>query len=539
METADMSDSTVNVNGSDELKNLYQLARSARDSGDDEQAFEYYLEIGKKDPNSWEALLYMFYYPKLLTPTSEILSAGEEVAEFPSVVLNIIKKHVENQDEQIAAVKEVAYRCLSLSEWFFEYGKRIQSEDVRGALRCFTHAYAISLMLGDFIDNRFGDYEELHEESVRAWKDSIEKIRLIDTIFGLPINEGTERTVQECTSQIQKYDSSYQAPPHNVAATDSSSNTKNSDEMENLYQLARQARDNDDNENAHEYYSMIAEKDPTSWEALLYIVYYTMLKSPNSEIESAGEKIIEYSSAIFDTIKNHVENRDEQIVAVKEAAYRFQSLSSDFFHRGGNMIVSERDMAHGICVSAYAIGLMIGNIMDNKFGDYEELHEEIVKMWRFAITYLRLTDSIFDLPVSEYSEKTVQEYTAKIHKYDSSYQPPSAKIKKYDSSYQPPSVRTTTAPNTKSGGCYVATAVYGSYDCPQVWTLRRYRDNTLAETWYGRVFIRTYYAVSPTIVKWFGDTVWFKNLWKGRLDRMVSALQEKGVEGTPYEDKNW
>ena len=35
-----------------------------------------------------------------------------------------------------------------------------------------------------------------------------------------------------------------------------------------------------------------------------------------------------------------------------------------------------------------------------------------------------------------------------------------------------------------SGGCYVATAVYGSYDCPQVWTLRRYRDDTLAETWY-------------------------------------------------------
>src|SRR5699024_12626084 len=23
-----------------------------------------------------------------------------------------------------------------------------------------------------------------------------------------------------------------------------------------------------------------------------------------------------------------------------------------------------------------------------------------------------------------------------------------------------------------SGGCYVATAVYGSYDCPEVWTLR-------------------------------------------------------------------
>ena len=88
-------------------------------------------------------------------------------------------------------------------------------------------------------------------------------------------------------------------------------------------------------------------------------------------------------------------------------------------------------------------------------------------------------------------------------------------------------------------GCYVATCVYGSYDCPQVWTLRRYRDDVLGSTWYGRAFIRTYYAISPTLVKWFGKTKWFKKMWKGKLDRMVNKLQEEGVENTPYEDKDW
>ena len=90
-----------------------------------------------------------------------------------------------------------------------------------------------------------------------------------------------------------------------------------------------------------------------------------------------------------------------------------------------------------------------------------------------------------------------------------------------------------------SGGCYVATCVYGSYDCPQVWTLRRFRDNTLGQTWYGRAFVRTYYAISPTLVKWFGHTNWFKFMWKGTLDRMVSKLGANGVEDTPYEDKEW
>ena len=90
-----------------------------------------------------------------------------------------------------------------------------------------------------------------------------------------------------------------------------------------------------------------------------------------------------------------------------------------------------------------------------------------------------------------------------------------------------------------SSGCYVATAVYGSYDCPQVWTLRRYRDDMLAQTWYGRMFIRAYYAISPTLVKWFGNTAWFKNMWKPKLDRMVERLNGEGVENTPYEDKEW
>lgn len=88
-------------------------------------------------------------------------------------------------------------------------------------------------------------------------------------------------------------------------------------------------------------------------------------------------------------------------------------------------------------------------------------------------------------------------------------------------------------------GCYIATCVYGSYDCPEVWTLRRFRDNILASTWYGRTFIKIYYSTSPTLVKWFGKTRWFNNLFKPFLDNMVTSLKEKGFSDTPYSDKNW
>ena len=94
-------------------------------------------------------------------------------------------------------------------------------------------------------------------------------------------------------------------------------------------------------------------------------------------------------------------------------------------------------------------------------------------------------------------------------------------------------------PKQSSDGCYVATCVYGSYDCPQVWTLRRFRDGFLGRHFLGRCFIRAYYAVSPTLVRLFGDAQWFRRLWRGRLDRMVARLRQKGYADTPYRDRAW
>lgn len=88
-----------------------------------------------------------------------------------------------------------------------------------------------------------------------------------------------------------------------------------------------------------------------------------------------------------------------------------------------------------------------------------------------------------------------------------------------------------------SEGCYIATCVYGSYDCPQVWTLRRFRDGTLRKTVPGRLFVRVYYYFSPKLVKRFGDRNTFRRTCRAPLDRLVAALNAKGVEDTPYYDQ--
>ena len=102
---------------------------------------------------------------------------------------------------------------------------------------------------------------------------------------------------------------------------------------------------------------------------------------------------------------------------------------------------------------------------------------------------------------------------------------------------QPIDTTTPQQPIQYKNGCYIATCVYGSYDCPQVWVLRRYRDNTLDNNLVGRVFIQVYYALSPTLVKVFGKQNWFVCACKSILDKIVVKLQNNGIENSPYNDK--
>lgn len=78
------------------------------------------------------------------------------------------------------------------------------------------------------------------------------------------------------------------------------------------------------------------------------------------------------------------------------------------------------------------------------------------------------------------------------------------------------------------GGCYIATAVYGSYDSPPVMTLRRYRDETLERSALGRAFIRSYYRVSPPLAKHLAFGSPLSRAARVLLDEVVRRLELRG-----------
>lgn len=53
----------------------------------------------------------------------------------------------------------------------------------------------------------------------------------------------------------------------------------------------------------------------------------------------------------------------------------------------------------------------------------------------------------------------------------------------------------------KYGGCYIATAVYGSYEAPEVLFLRKFRDLYLEKRNWGRKFVVWYYKNSPRLAE--------------------------------------
>lgn len=308
-----------------------------------------------------------------------------------------------------------------------------------------------------------------------------------------------------------------------VDVTGSTVKVDTSAELANLYQIARRAKDDNNGENAAKYYDMILVKDPTSWEASFYVVYFKAMECKIAQIQSAGISVSNCIDTVLKLIKDNVTDRDEQKKAYAEVATRVLLIASmlynaaDQHYNGIDAQIRYNYTQEWLNNEFAALNCVyvLGDNLDLLFGADKEANDLSVTAWKKGVSWHQTL--IRHLADKDGNRNTVNKYVSKIGKYSDTY----------------------VAPQETTGGCYVATAVYGSYECPQVWTLRRFRDYTLAETWYGRLFIHIYYAISPTLVKWFGHTEWFKSMWKRKLDRMVANLNADGVENTPYEDKVW
>jgi len=241
-----------------------------------------------------------------------------------------------------------------------------------------------------------------------------------------------------------------------------------------------------------------------------------------------GSVSLEFSELMVELIKSSYPNRFrlqncldtifenvECLICEKEEILEFYVSVKDFYLLDDTLEYLEEELSktHG---AGFKTFLFTGN--EYLAAEMGEMRAELKKFTKDLTLY---RDELFDIINEKYMN------TKRISQEDRD------KIKNREKELE------KILSETEKQGCYIATSVYGSYDCPEVWCLRRYRDFKLGSTFFGRLFIKIYYTLSPTMVKWFGDKKWFKNFWKKKLDKKVSKLRELGYEDTKYEDKNW
>ena len=78
----------------------------------------------------------------------------------------------------------------------------------------------------------------------------------------------------------------------------------------------------------------------------------------------------------------------------------------------------------------------------------------------------------------------------------------------------------------KSAGpqCFVATAVYGDVNSPEVRVLRDFRDDRLVKTALGRVLVDVYYRLSPPVAAFIRNKKRPRLIIRRLLDRLVESL---------------
>ena len=91
-----------------------------------------------------------------------------------------------------------------------------------------------------------------------------------------------------------------------------------------------------------------------------------------------------------------------------------------------------------------------------------------------------------------------------------------------DVPFEPPSSSSDT-----SSGCFIATAAYGTPFAEEIDVLRNWRDDFLEASYPGRLFIKTYYSLSPPVADNISESEGKRKIVRTALGPIVKILKGK------------
>jgi hypothetical protein len=77
-----------------------------------------------------------------------------------------------------------------------------------------------------------------------------------------------------------------------------------------------------------------------------------------------------------------------------------------------------------------------------------------------------------------------------------------------------------------NGGCFIATSAYGTPFCAELDVLRAWRDS-IQGSFFGGLFVRTYYKISPPVASFIADKPKLRKLVRSSLRPFVEYLKKQ------------
>lgn len=173
-----------------------------------------------------------------------------------------------------------------------------------------------------------------------------------------------------------------------------------SDELNNLYELARRAKNSNNSDNASKYYEMILVKDPKSWEATFYAVYFKSMGCKIAEINIAATNLTNCLESVMELIKLNVSDKEEQKKAILEVWDKTTDIAEMLFSatiNHYNQFSTVAGQANTSSNDAYAVinlSYKLGDVIADKF-DNEIYKKQIIDVWTQGVSFNRQSSSMF------------------------------------------------------------------------------------------------------------------------------------------------
>lgn len=213
---------TVKIDSSDELANLYELARRARETSDTTYALGYYEQILIKDPNSWEAQfcvgLYRLYnYDKI---NADILD-DFKIPLQSSVI--VIKDKLTNDEEKTQALAFITNELIDISSEIFdinyEFLRKIRSSNNNIVAKPHAMLISASDLLFDYGDSIIDINDKSRNFAIECWKTAIEWGATFNYVFDRSTRKEHKNLIETYVQKIQQYNPQYEAPKFKTSIT--------------------------------------------------------------------------------------------------------------------------------------------------------------------------------------------------------------------------------------------------------------------------------------------------------------------------------